>query len=211
MNILVTGCGSGLGAALSSSQKVFCHYRTGGNELEDLCGDITEWSFSHKLETYLRENDIDVFINSAAQYLGGPFKDTSDEEIDRIITVNLTSQIKMIKRVYNYFLEKQKGMIININSHAGLFPSSQETIYCASKFGLKGFSKSLQIEAVGTGIEILDVYPGAMQTRMTKDRGNYNSLMKVEEVADQILDLINNKSYYINEIVLRRRNESSNS
>ena len=48
MNILVTGCGSGLGAALSSSQKVFCHYRTGGNELEDLCGDITEWSFSHK-------------------------------------------------------------------------------------------------------------------------------------------------------------------
>ena len=159
----------------------------------------------------MRENDIDVFINSAAQYLGGPFKDTSDEEIDRIITVNLTSQIKMIKRVYNYFLEKQKGMIININSHAGLFPSSQETIYCASKFGLKGFSKSLQIEAVGTGIEILDVYPGAMQTRMTKDRGNYNSLMKVEEVADQILDLINNKSYYTNEIVLRRRNESSNS
>ena len=64
---------------------------------------------------------------------------------------------------------------------------------------------------MGTGIEILDVYPGAMQTRMTKDRGNYNSLMKVEEVADQILDLINNKSYYTNEIVLRRRNESSNS
>ena len=43
---------------------------------------------------------------------------------------------------------------------------------------------------------------------MTKDRLSYDSLMKSDDVAMQIIDLINTKSYYVNEITLRRRNES---
>ena len=117
----------------------------------------------------------------------------------------------MLQVVYKYFLEKQKGKIININSVAGLYPSANESIYCASKFGLKGFSQSMQLEAVGRGIEVMDVYLGGVQTRMTEERSTYDSLMKSDDVADQIIDLVNTKSYYVNEITLRRRNESSNS
>ena len=64
---------------------------------------------------------------------------------------------------------------------------------------------------VVAGVEVLDVYPGAIQTRMTEDRQNYQTLMKSDEVAYQILDLISDKKHYVNEVILRKRNESSNS
>lgn len=213
MNILITGCGSGLGKtllnqAVDKGHSVVPHFRNGS---VGLIGDICEYNFPDKVSECLESNDIEVFINNAAVYIGGPLEDASEGEIDRAINVNVTSQILMLKRVYDFFKKKKSGLIININSLAGIYPSKNESIYCATKFALKGFSKSLQIEAIGTGVEIVDVYPGAIQTRMTESRNNYDSLMKVDEVADQILDLISDKKYYINELILRKRNESSNS
>ena len=213
MNILITGCGSGLGQALleESTKKnlsVFPHYR---NSFTHFSGDISDSGFSDKLGEYVREKNIDVFINSAAIYCGGPLLETSDSDIERTIVTNLTSQILMLKKVFEYFVEKKSGLIININSLSGIYPAKNECVYSASKFGLKGFSKSLQLEAIGTGVEVLDVYPGAIQTRMTEDRPNYQTLMKSDEIASQILDLISDKKHYVNEVILRKRNESSNS
>ena len=199
-NILITGCSSGLGEALyddiwnHDGLNPFGHYRTEDGDPHALIGDITDSDFPEKLDNHIRENKIDCFINNAGVYEGD------------IIDTNLGSQIRMLQVVYKYFLENQKGRIININSIAGIYPSANESVYCASKFGLKGFSKSIQLEAVSTGIEITDVYLGGVQTRMTEDRNNYDQLMRVEDVAYQIIDLVNTKSYYVNEVTLRRRN-----
>ena len=201
-NILITGCSSGLGEALFNETckhdhlKSFAHYRSNLVDPYALIGDITDDSFPDKLDDYIRSREVDCFINNAGVLEGN------------VIETNLVAQIKMLQVVYKYFLEKQRGKIININSVAGIYPSANESIYCASKFGLKGFSQSLQLEAVGKGIEVMDVYLGGVQTRMTKDRLSYDSLMKSDDVAMQIIDLINTKSYYVNEITLRRRNES---
>ena len=201
-NILVTGCSSGLGEALFNETckhdhlKSFAHYRSNLVDPYALIGDITDDSFPDKLDEYIRSREVDCFINNAGVLEGN------------VIETNLVAQIKMLQVVYKYFLEKQRGKIININSVAGIYPSANESIYCASKFGLKGFSQSLQLEAVGKGIEVMDVYLGGVQTRMTKDRLSYDSLMKSDDVAMQIIDLINTKSYYVNEITFRRRNES---
>lgn len=213
MNILITGCGSGLGQALleesiKKNLSVFPHYR---NSSTHFSGDICDSGFYDRLDEYVREKNIDVFINSAAIYCGGPLLETSDSDIERTIVTNLTSQILMLKKVFGYFVEKKGGLIININSLSGIYPAKNESVYSASKFGLKGFSKSLQLEAIGTGVEVLDVYPGAIQTRMTEERPNYQTLMKSDEVASQILDLISDKKHYVNEVILRKRNESSNS
>ena len=213
MNILITGCGSGLGQALleesiKKNLSVFPHYR---NSSTHFSGDICDSGFSDRLDEYVREKNIDVFVNSAAIYCGGPLLETSDSDIERTIVTNLTSQILMLKKVFGYFVEKKGGLIININSLSGIYPAKNESVYSASKFGLKAFSKSLQLEAIGTGVEVLDVYPGAIQTRMTEERPNYQALMKSDEVASQILDLISDKKHYVNEVILRKRNESSNS
>lgn len=210
-SIVITGCGSGLGKALyqSASHKyvVFPHYRKGHF---GLTGDITDVRFLDKFTEYLYEANADVFINNAGVYCGGPLEDTSDKLIEETISTNLTSQILLIKRAYNFFKVQGQGLIININSLSGIFPSKNESIYSATKFALKGFSKSLQIEAIGTGVEIIDVYPGAIQTRITESRPNYDTLMRADEVAEQILD-ITDKKHYVNELILRKRNESSNS
>ena len=199
-NILITGCSSGLGHALfnkvweDDTLNPFGHYRTEDGDPHALIGDITDSDFPEKLDNYIRENKIDCFINNAGVYEGD------------IIDTNLGSQIRMLQVVYKYFLEREKGRIININSVAGLYPSANESIYCASKFGLKGFSKSIQLEAVGTGIEVTDVYLGGVRTRMTEDRDNYEDLMRPEDIAECIIDLANTKTFYVNEITLRRRN-----
>ena len=199
-NILITGCSSGLGHALfnkvweDDNLNPFGHYRTEDGDPHALIGDITDSDFPEKLDDHIRKNKIDCFINNAGVYEGD------------IIDTNLGSQIRMLQVVYKYFLEKEKGRIININSVAGLYPSANESIYCASKFGLKGFSKSIQLEAVGTGIEVTDVYLGGVRTRMTEDRDNYEDLMRPEDIAECIIDLTNTKTFYVNEITLRRRN-----
>ena len=199
-NILITGCSSGLGQALfnrvweDDTLTPFAHYRKEHGDPHALIGDITDSDFPEKLDNYIREREIDCFINNAGVYQGD------------IIDTNLGSQIRMLQVVYKYFLEREKGRIININSVAGLYPSANESIYCASKFGLKGFSKSIQLEAVGTGIEVTDVYLGGVQTRMTQGRDNYDDLMRPEDIAECIIDLANTKTFYVNEITLRRRN-----
>ena len=201
-NILITGCSSGLGEALFNETcrhdhlKSFAHYRKMTHDPYALYGDINDFNFADKLDEYIRTREIDCFINNAGVYEGN------------VLETNLVSQVKMLQVVYDYFKEKNKGKIININSLAGINPTVGESLYCASKFGLKGFSQSLQLEAVNTGVEITDVYLGGVQTRMTKDRLSYNSLMKPDDVAMQIIDLVNTKSYYVNEITMRRRNES---
>ena len=121
--ILVTGCSSGLGKALFNEfcrhdhLGAFAHYRSNEDPYA-LHGDITEESFPDKLDEYLRECEIDCFINNAGVLEG------------KVIETNLIAQIKMLQVVYNYFLEKQKGKIININSVAGLYHSANESIYC---------------------------------------------------------------------------------
>ena len=201
-NILVTGCSSGLGKALFNEVhshdhlRPFAHYRSTTHDSFALYGDVNDFNFPDKLDEFIRTRQIECFINNAGVYEGN------------VLETNLVSQVKMLQVVYDYFAEQKKGRIININSLAGINPTAGESLYCASKFGLKGFSKSLQLEAIGSGVEITDVYLGGVQTRMTEGRDNYDSLMRVDDVASQIIDLVNTKSYYVNEITLRKRNES---
>jgi short-subunit dehydrogenase len=209
INILITGCGSGLGKCLAknTNHNIFCHFRTteypGSNIL---VGDINKLDFADRIDAFIRGNKISVFINNAGVYKKGSILDISDSDIFEILHTNLVSQILILKRVYSFFKSNNSGLIININSLAGKTPSATEPVYCASKFGLQGFSKSLQLDAIGSGVNIVDLYLGAMKTRMTEDRKNHSNLINPEEISELIYNIIEtNKSYYTNEIVVRRK------
>lgn len=208
MNILITGCGSGLGKVLSEnkSHNIFPHYRSSDNSTPNsIVGDLTNFEFLNTFSSFLEEKNIDVFINNAGKYLSGPIEQISDDEIVDVLNINLTGSVLLLKKVYTYFKKKNCGLIININSLAGKTPAANESAYCASKFGLHGFSKSMQLEAIGTGIRVVDLYPGAIKTRMTKHRPNYENLIDPNDVSSLIYDIIeNNKTYYQNEIILRK-------
>jgi uncharacterized oxidoreductase len=89
---------------------------------------------------------------------------------------------------------------------AGKMPSAKESIYCASKSGLYSFSKSLQLELLDDNIHIVDLFPGAMKTRMTEYRNNYESLMETKDISEIIFDIIfKHKNIHVNELVIRRK------
>jgi len=207
-NIFITGCGSGLGKTLLEYSKnydckVFAHYKSSQN---DFSGDITQKDFLNKLPNILFENDIDVFINNAGIYTNDFLVNTPDEQIENIITTNLTSQILITKRVVKYFKTKKTGLILNVNSLAGKIPSAKESIYCASKSGLYSFSKSLQLELLYDNIHIVDLFPGAMKTKMTEYRNNYESLIETKDISEIIFDIIfKHKNIHVNELVIRRK------
>lgn len=214
MRVLITGCSSGLGKSLSDiegNHKIYRHFRDpeelpeSNNFSKNIFGDINDKKFYDDFSIFLRDNDIDVVINNAGVYSSKPFIDFEDHEIINIISTNLTSQILLIKREIEHFKIKNGGRIININSLAGKFPTMHESIYSASKFGLRGFSKSLQLELLENNIYITDIFPGAMKTRMTESRKNYEDLMDTNEVARLILASLDHESMVQNEIVLRRK------
>lgn len=207
-NILITGCGSGLGKSLCKNKhhNIFSHYRSIENPpVNSIIGDLRDINVLDSLSQFIVDNDINVFINNVGVYLNSPITEVSDEELIDVINVNLISSMLLLKRVYSYFNKKNNGLIININSLAGKNATANESVYCASKFGLSGFSKSIQLEAIGTGIRIVDLYPGAIKTRMTKNRQNYDRLIDPNDIASLIYDIIDNeKTCYQNEIILRK-------
>jgi short-subunit dehydrogenase len=192
-----------------SNCRVFPHYR--GEQSNDgaLIGDITSSNFYSNLEDFLKDKEIDIFINNAAIYKSGDLLDHSQDDINGVIETNLTSQILMVQKVYAFFKKKNNGIIVNINSLAGRYPSASEPIYSASKFGLRAFTESLQIASLGTNIKIINFYLGAMQTDMTSSREGYLGFMNPAEVAETIcqLTLSRRETMLITEIVIRKFNK----
>lgn len=211
-NILITGCGSGLGKTFFESRKkynhnVYPHLRKNNlDDYETLVGDITDDDFLTKFGLFLEEKNINVFINNAAVYQKKSILEYSNEEISDIININLTQQILLLKESYRFFKRNNEGLIININSIAGKYPSANESIYSSTKSGLYAFSKSLQLESLNDKIEIIDVFLGGMKTKITEERLNYDSLMETEDVSDLLYGLISNdKNIFINEVVVRKK------
>jgi 3-oxoacyl-[acyl-carrier protein] reductase len=222
MKILITGCDTGLGKVLLNKlikQDIFviphfknissCRTRRRGIIIVDsnaIIGDINDSKVRDAIETQCNLFGISVFINNAAIYEHKPFLEHSDEIIENILHTNLISPILLIKKIYKHFQNIGKGLIININSIACKNPGAGETIYTASKTGIEGFSRSLQIESLNSKIKIVDIYLGAMKTPMSQWRPNYEKLIDPEEVAETIINLFLHKPKTLatTEIVIRR-------
>ena len=110
----------------------------------------------------------------------------------------MIAPIKLTKRLYGSFLEKGYGTIININSLSGLESHEFKSIYCASKWGLRGFTDSLRLEAEKNKVRVLEVYPSRIKTKAF-----FTSGMEPREVAQKIYDAYKNTS--ISEIKLNGR------
>ncbi len=102
---------------------------------------------------------------------------------------------------------QKSGQIINVGSTSSLRGREMEALYCASKWGLRGFTESLRLEARNHDIKVAGLYPGGMQSNFWKNYpdkyvGRY---MKPEDIAEQIVNLLKAGSgVTIAEIVIER-------
>jgi len=205
--VLITGSSNGLGESLALifSQNNYNIILHGRNEqkLEEIrkkiiknnveCyvvkGDINSNDTLKELSTLAKEKNISILINNAGINLDGVFENASQLDIEAVLTTNLISLIKLTNYIYKFFIEKKSGMIININSMDGFKVKPLKAVYCASKFGLKGFSDSLRFEAKKNNIRVMEVYLGGMKTNMAAAEGkDLSKSMETSEVAQLILN-----------------------
>ena len=197
-NVLITGANGSLGLELAKkyldkNYNVFFHYRKSRNlKISDqiikscftLNGDLKKKTTIKKISNLIIKNKINILINNAGVYLNKPFKDCNIKEIKDIFEVNFFSQVFILQKIISKI--KKKILIININSVAGLSGSANEAIYSASKHAMKGFYESIDKEYFGKNINILNIFPGAFKSKITKKRNTYNTLMKPADLADAI-------------------------
>lgn len=120
---------------------------------------------------------IDILINNAGTGVFKPLKEQNFQDIEDQLRTNLEGLIKITRCALPYIKES----ILNISSGAGIQAFADYTVYCASKFGVRGFTQALAEEL--PNIKILCINPGMTSTRMTKFQG-----VSAEKVAQVILD-----------------------
>ena len=147
---------------------------------------------------------IDVLVNNAGIVYFKSIMDTTEEEWDKTIDTNLKGVFLFTKEVLPYMIENKSGVIINVSSGAGKYGFLNLSTYCASKFGVIGLTESVAKEVTGYNVKIMAICPGGVDTKMIKDivKVGYNAsnrnLIKPEEVANKIYDMIFNQNGYYN-------------
>ncbi len=107
---------------------------------------------------------IDVLVNAAGTDAPGPVADLDVEGWDRTLAVNLRAPFLLSGSVFPHMQRAGRGTIVNISSVAGKKGWANASAYCASKFGLTGFTEALADEGKVHGIRAIVLYPGAMDT-----------------------------------------------
>lgn len=129
-----------------------------------------------------RYGKIDCLINNAGIVIWKPFSKYTNKDIENELRINLEGTIK----VTSAFLPIVKSTIANLSSRLGLTVSHNCSVYAASKWGVRGFTKSIALE--NSKLFLFSVNPSMTATRMTDFEG-----VAPSEVANLILDVVEKK------------------
>lgn len=117
---------------------------------------------------------IGGLVNNAGIDVIKPFVDSTEDEWDQIIAVNLKGTISCCREVLDGMIERKVGRIVSIASDAGRVGSSGEAVYSATKGGVISFSKTLAREVARHGITVNCVSPGPTETALLAQVAEYS-------------------------------------
>lgn len=161
-----------------------------------------------KKEFMEKYGHVDILINNAG--IVQPFvsvDELTNETINRVMNINLFGPINLCRLFIKELKEnKTEATIVNVSSMAGFFPFPKQSIYGASKAGLKIFTEGLYAELKNTNVNVMVVLPGAIATNIlknsgteyktNKDAGSYK-LTSAEEAAKEIINGITKNKFRI--------------
>lgn len=188
---IVTGASRGIGRAIAErfaaeGASVLIDYHTDAAAAQEVADGITarggralpfraDVSSAAGAEALVRAardafGRVDVLVNNAGVHVAKPFLETTEEDWERTIAVNLTGPWRTSKAVVPVMLEQGGGTIINMSSNSGLYhPSAMRfTEYVTSKAGLNGMTKALAL-ALGPTITVNAICPGWIRTDMLEE------------------------------------------
>lgn len=113
-----------------------------------------------------RWDHLNILINNAGVLFYGPTHLMSDEEWDRVMSVNLAAPIQLARELLPALLRSQDAHLVNISSIFGLVSSRNIAAYQTSKYGLIGFTEALRTEYGGRNFGVTAICPGFVSTPM---------------------------------------------
>lgn len=187
MNVLVTGCSSGIGLLTavrfaSAGHSVMASMRNpaaagdlhdaataAGVEVSVVALDVTSAdsiaeAVAHTTDTL---GSIDVLVNNAGVELFGAVHLVGDDEMQRLFDTNVFGVVRMCRAVVPQMLESGSGRIMNVGSIAGRVGAPYSGLYAATKHALEALSEAMHFELSHLGIRVSVIEPGQFATRIS--------------------------------------------
>lgn len=182
---LVTGAGRGLGlAGAAALAQAGAHVTLcarslheiealrdaiidSGGSADVLQSDVTDAS-GFKRHVSARDG-YDILLNNAGTNRPKPFVDVTEDDYDAVSSLNLRAAFFVAQAIAQGMIDqKRKGSIIHVSSQMGHVGGPNRSIYCATKWGLEGLSKSIALDLAPHGIRVNTIAPTFIETPMTK-------------------------------------------
>ncbi|MCU1461861.1 MAG: 3-alpha(or 20-beta)-hydroxysteroid dehydrogenase [Acidimicrobiales bacterium] len=114
------------------------------------------------------DGPLTILVNNAGIIRYGPLEDMSPDDFRMVLDVNLVGTFLGLRAAVPAMRRAGRGAIVNLSSTCGLHGSPFLAAYTASKWGIRGLTKTAAIELARAGIRVNSVHPGAVDTAMTR-------------------------------------------
>ena len=230
---LITGASRGIGKAIAiefarNGYNVLANYNNSEKEASELEKMLTEEGYSIKvfkadvsksseadamIEYCLKEfGGLDVLVNNAGISQDKLFTDITDEDWERMMSVNVTSVFNCSRKALKHMIWEKSGSIINITSMWGETGGSCEVHYSASKAAIIGMTKALAKEVGPSNIRVNAVSPGVIMTDMCayygeetlnelKEETPLMKLGKPEDIAETVYFLAEKGNFITGQVI----------
>tara|TARA_B110000438_G_scaffold161618_1_gene154821 strand:- start:228 stop:932 length:705 start_codon:yes stop_codon:yes gene_type:complete len=211
-HILITGSSSGIGRAMSVKlleegatvygiARNHKKFQPDTDRYNRVTADVTDLhTIPEKLSDLLVSNpEIDGFISNAGYGSFENLENFSPEQISSYINDNLTSHLVVTRCLLPHFKTRNRGDIILIGSEAALEGAKKGSLYCAAKFGLRGFSQSIRQETSDKDIRVTLINPGMVRTAFFDELkfrpgDNVDNAIEAKDIANVVVNILSMRS-----------------
>lgn len=148
--------------------------------VEALALDLTDADAVAKLKSWLAQAEayVDILVNNAGIGAGGEFTDHPADQVEQLVTLNVTAATNLMRAVLPDMLVRGRGGVLNIASLGGFAPGPYQPAYYASKAYLVSLTRAVAWEIRGRGVRLCVVVPGPVETRFHARMGADNALYR---------------------------------